>query len=328
MRYSAANLPNVWNGNDSGYIYFGERPLRRAIPFYNELVVFADSEIWMLQGNSPSNFGKLRLSANIGIAAPMSLISIEAGVPVFDSIKVVLAWIYYDGLWMFDGVKWWKISSPDIDTFFDPDHEDYINPSYIDQCYGVYDFETQCAYWVVYSGSSQTTPNKVIVLHFPTMWYGIYSYGTEIASLISAINNRYYLCGGGNACGKFYKLNHGDQDLDSSGNAKAIDAYITTKDMLVELDEGTNQREFTIICKAQSGGLVELDEYPDGSKTPQRVGKAPLSALGKQHTKIPFGLPKHPGAHTVKYRIRNQSLGKRLDPYGYVARVDKQRTKE
>ena len=146
LRYSAANLPNVFNGSDSGYIFFGERPLKAATHFFNEGLVFADTEMWFIQGSMPANFGNLRLSAQVGIDAPLSLIGVEIGVMVGTGAAAVqrkiICWVFR-GLWMFDGVRWWKISSPDIDNFFDPDHDDYINTTYANRTFGAFDFETE-----------------------------------------------------------------------------------------------------------------------------------------------------------------------------------------
>lgn len=324
VRYSAANLPNVWNGADSGYVYFGERPLYAAAPFYNETVIYADNEIWMLQGNTKANFGRLRLSAKVGIAAPDSLVTIESGLTVGDSIKIVLAWFFYDGIWMFDGVRIWKISSPDIDNFFDPDDGDYINTSYLDQTQGEYDFETQCAYWTVYSGSSQTTPNKVIVLHFPTLWYGIYDYGVDIGAICSVINNRYYLVAGGHASGKFYQLNTGTTDVNSSGTAVAVDAYVVTRDMFLSYSDGMKQQLLSIWLESQeAGGFVEIDEYPDGSDTPQNIAKQSMSWFGRIFGVITKRLKNRPGAYTAKFRIRNRSKNARMNLMGFSATADR-----
>jgi hypothetical protein len=96
VRFSAQDLPNVWEGPDAGYVEFGERPLFAAGPFYNETVLYADTEMWMLQGNSPTNFGRLRLSGKVGISAPQSLVPVEVGVMSGDNIKTVLAWQFFE----------------------------------------------------------------------------------------------------------------------------------------------------------------------------------------------------------------------------------------
>lgn len=326
VRYSAQDLPNVWNGPDSGYVYFGERPLKAAAPFYNESVIYADTEIWMLQGNTPANFGRLRLSGKVGISATDSLVSIETGAPVGDKIKVVLAWFFYDGIWLFDGTRIWKVSSPDVDNFFDPDHADYINMTYMDETKGEFDFETQCAYWTVYSGSGQTTPNKVIVMHFPTMTFSVYAYGTDIGAVCSVINSRYYLCGG-DSNGRFFELNNGTTDRDSSNSEVAVDAYLTTRDMPATVSDGMKQRLFTVWAEQQdAGGFIEVDEYPDGSDTPQAVGKANMTTLGKIASVFQWPLKVWTGQKLTKFRIRNRSKNARMNLMMHSTTIDKSRS--
>ena len=324
VRYSAQDLPNTFNGLDSNYIQFGERPLRAAAPFYNETVIFADTEMWMLQGSSPQTFGRMRLSARIGCAAPHSVISIETGVPVGDSIKNVVLWMFYDGIWMFDGVRIMKITAPDIDTFFDPDHEDYINPTYLDECYSAYDHETQCAYFIVYSGSAATTPTKVIVLHFPTLWYGILDYATDIGTVDSVWNNKYYLVGGGFATGYQYLLNTGTTDINASGTAVAVDAYVITKDMFTSYSGTTQARLLSIWAEAQpTGGLIEVDEYPDGSETAQNIVKGDMKWLGRLFGRIQKPLKHWSQQKTAKFRIRNRSKNARMNLLGISTKADK-----
>jgi len=329
VRYSAQNMPNVFNGADSGYIEFGERPLRAAAPFYNETVLFADTEMWMLQGSNPSDFGRLRLSAQIGTCSPQSVITIETGVSVGESIKNVTVWMFYDGIWLFDGVRVMKISAPDIDSFFDPDHDDYINPTYLDQCYATYHHDTQCAYFVVYSGSSATTPTKVIVLHFPTLWYGILDYYDEFSTIDSVWNNKYYLVGGGHSTGFQYLLDTGVTDTDSSGTARAVTAFVVTRDMFMSYSEGMKQRLVSVWTEAQeAGGQVEIAEYPDGSKTPTEVAKASMSWYGRLFGIIQKTLKIHSNQITTKFRIQNQSKNARMNVLGFSATTDKGRTDE
>jgi hypothetical protein len=329
VRYSAADLPNVWNGADSGHIAFGERPLKAAGAFYNETVLFADTEMWMLQGNRPANFGRLRLSSKVGISSPESLLEIESGVIVSDVIKVVLAWFFFDGIWMFDGVRVWKISAPDIDSFFDPDHTDYINPAKLAETTGEYDYATQTARWSVYSGSgTATTPTKQIVMHFPTLEFGIFDYGTDIDAMLSVVNDKYYLVGGGHADGRFYQLDSGLTDL-VAGVATAVDAFVVTADQFIEYSDGLRQKLSSIWSEAQTaGGQLELDEYPDGSKTPVNIAKKSMTVKGKIFGALQRTLKFFPGQKTTKFRIRNRSKNARMKLLGYSTTVDKGRTNE
>ncbi len=328
VRYSSQVSPNIWNGQDSGYIGFGERPLRAAAPFYNETIIYADTEMWMLQGNSPENFGRLRLSDKIGITAPHSLVSIESGVEVNETLKITLAWFYNDGIWMFDGVRIWKISNPDIDSFFDPEHPDYINPEYLDQTYGEYAFETQLAMWNVYSGPTATTPTKTLVLHFPTMWYGIYQYGTTLDAILSVLNERHYMVGGGHDNGKFYLLDDGVTDLDTSGTAVAVDAYAITRDQFESFSEGQKQRLVSVWAESQDGGLLEIDEYPDGSETPQKAGEQSLQWLGKIFGAFQKNVKVWPSQKTSKFRFRNRSKTARMKLIGHSTTADRSRANE
>jgi len=328
VRYSSQVSPNIWNGRDSGYIGFGERPLRAAAPFYNETVIYADTEMWMLQGNTPENFGRLRLSDRIGISAPHSLVSIESGVEINETLKITLVWFYNDGIWMFDGVRIWKISNPDIDSFFDPEHPDYINPAYLDQTYGEYAFETQLAMWNVYSGPTATTPTKTLVLHFPTMWYGIYQYGTSLDAILSVINERHYVVGGGHDNGKFYLLDDGVTDLDTSGNAVAVEAYAITRDQFESFSEGQTQRLVSVWAESQDGGLLEIDEYPDGSETPQKAGEQSLQWLGKLFGAFQKNVKIWPSQKTSKFRFRNRSKTARMKLIGHSTTADRSRANE
>lgn len=329
VRFSAANLPTVWNGLDSGYIYFGERPLVAAVSLYNEAMVFADTEIWMIKGSTPSNFGRLRLSGTIGCSAVDSIVTVESGILVDERIKNVVAWFFADGIWVFDNSRIWKISAPDIDSFFDPLHEDYINPAYLDQTYGTYDHESQTAQWIVYSGASATTPTKVIVMHFPSMWYGIYEYGTEISCILPVINDRYYTVGGAFDTGKFFRLYDGITDLDDSGNTVAVDAYAVTRDMFISVSDGMRQRLLSVWAEsAAAGGMIELDEYPDGSVTPQNIGKRSMTWLGKLFGVFQRNLKVFSGQKTTKFRVRNRSKNARMVLIGHSTTADRGRAEE
>jgi hypothetical protein len=328
VRFSSQDLPNVWVGRDSGYIKFGERPLWAAGPFYNETVLYADTEMWMLQGNSPSNFGRLRLSSKVGISAPKSLIPVEVGVMSGDNLKIVLTWQFFDGFWMFDGVRIQKISAPDIDSFFDPDHDDYINPTYLDKTYGEYDFANNVALWTVYSGATATAPTKVIALHFPSLNYGIFDYGTDISAILSVISDKYYIVGGGHSDGRFYQLDSGIVDY-VAGTATAVTAYIITKDEFLSLSSGLRERLMSVWLESQEdGGQIELYQMPDGSKTPQLVAKKSMTVMGKIFQVLQKKVPFFPGQKTTKMKIQNQSKNARMKLIGQSTTVDEARGNE
>jgi hypothetical protein len=320
LRYSAANLPNVFNGNDSGYMFFGERPLKAATHFFNEGLVFADTEMWFIQGSVPANFGTLRLSAQVGIDAPLSLIGVEIGVMVGTGAaaiqRKIICWVFR-GLWMFDGIRWWKISSPDIDNFFDPDHADYINTTYANRTFGAFDFETELCYWIFYSGSGQTTPNKVVVFHPITLWYGIYEYDQDISCILSVANGlRSYLCAGGHSSSKLYQMNNTNTDVDATGTAVAIEAFVITRDIWNAYDQALKERLLYLGMEAQDTGQVKVYGFPDGSKTEQEIGTMSMIERGKDISNKHIKVTKNwPGEHTVKLKFLNETSGIRWRPY-------------
>jgi hypothetical protein len=256
------------------------------------------------------------------------VVEIESGVIVSNTVKVVIAWQFFDGLWMFDGVRIWKISAPDIDSFFDPDHEDYINPAKLGETVGVYDFRSQTVRWAVYSGSSATVPTKMIVMHFPTLHFGIFDYATDVDAMLSVVNSKYYLVGGGHADGRFYQLDSGVTDL-ITGTATAVDAFVITKDEFISYSDGLKQELLSVWHEAQAdGGQIELDEYPDGSKTPQNIAKQSMTIKGKIFGILQRTLKYFPGQKTTKFRIRNRSKNARMKLLGASVTVEKDRADE
>jgi hypothetical protein len=164
-------------------------------------------------------------------------------------------------------------------------------------------------------------------MHFPTMWYGIYKYGTDLSCMLAVVNNKYYTCAGGHSDGKFYLLNTGITDLDSSGNEVAVDAWAITRDMFLSASDGIRQRLLSVWAESRAaGGLIELDEYPDGSETPQNIGKQSMTWLGKIFGAFQRNLRVSSGQKTTKFRVRNRSKNARMDLIGYSATVDRGRS--
>jgi hypothetical protein len=245
-----------------------------------------------------------------------------------DNLKTVLVWQFFEGFWMFDGVRIQKISAPDIDSFFDPEHEDYINPAYLDQTYGEYDFVNNIVMWSVYSGASATTPTKVIALHFPSLNYGIFDYGTKVSAMLNVISDKYYMVGGGHSDGRFYQMDDGITDY-VSGTATAVTAYVITKDEFLSLSTGLRERLMSVWLESQeAGGQIELYQMPDGSKTPQLVAKKSMTVMGKIFGVLQKRIPFFPGQKTTKMKIQNQSKNARMKLIGQSTTVDEARGNE
>jgi hypothetical protein len=74
--------------------------------------------------------------------------------------------------------------------------------------------------------------------------------------------------------------------------------------------------------------LVEIDEYADGSKTPQNILKKDMTWYGKLFGIIQKPLRKWGGQKTSKFRIRNRSKNARMNLLGFSTTIDKGRADE
>jgi hypothetical protein len=87
------------------------------------------------------------------------------------------------------------------------------------------------------------------------------------------------------------------------------------------------QRLLSVWAESRAaGGLIELDEYPDGSETPQSIGKQSMSWLGKIFGAFQRTLRVSSGQKTTKFRVRNRSKNARMNLIGYSATVDRGRS--
>ena len=71
-----------------------------------------------------------------------------------------------------------------------------------------------------------------------------------------------------------------------------------------------------------------MDEYPDGSKTPQNVAKSNMTVQGKIFGALQRTLKLFAGQKTTKFRIRNRSKNARMKLLGSSTTVDQDRANE
>ena len=93
--------------------------------------------------------------------------------------------------------------------------------------------------------------------------------------------------------------------------------------------DGIKQRLFSLWAESEAdGGLIEVDEYPDGLDTAVPVGKQGMTWLGKLFGAFQKDLKIYPGQKTSKFRIRNRSKNARMKLIGHSTTVDKGRANE
>lgn len=176
MDFSVSNAPDVWNGFESSAngiqsLYFGGvENITCAAQLYNRfgasifsmLMVFKDTEVYLLVGESPEDFTIYPVAETVGCPAPHTLAVAEVGFDVGQGLtRNVAIWLSHYGPMMFDGA----ILSPilGINNYFDPNENEYIEWDYLKRARGWVDQTYKEYNLLVPSGASQTTCNLWLV---------------------------------------------------------------------------------------------------------------------------------------------------------------------
>lgn len=127
--YSAFMTPNVFNGDDSGELWFGgDEELTAAGVLYNvyenlavsQLIVTKKNETYRVFGDGPENWEVQRMSGSIGCTAPQSMVVCEIA-----GNRNFAIWQASHGFVMSDGATIQTISD-DIACYFDQNDSRYI----------------------------------------------------------------------------------------------------------------------------------------------------------------------------------------------------------
>lgn len=252
--YSVDNAPYIWNGSDSGHLWFGpgNDELSAAAVVHNvflsetyeQLVVTSRSATYRVFGSSPDDWDVDQISGDVGCNAPMSMTSCSGALMPGDSqTRNVAVWQSSGGIEMSDGARIVRVSD-NVRNYWDPNSSDYIPVDRQDDSYGQCDSRLGKYKILVSSGSGQTDHN--VELEYDLRggsWTKIYrekSGGAnplQIALPVSDTSGNQYLYGATDE-GVMYRLENGD---DWAGEAD-IDQYVHTKDFF--LATGENQVPF------------------------------------------------------------------------------------
>lgn len=160
VRYSAYEMPDVFNGSDSGVLYFGGREaIQAAGVIYNvflstgfeQLLVAKTAETYRLFGDGPENWEKQKMSANVGCVAPLSFAVCEVADVLQNVKRNVAIWQAAHSFVMCDGATIQDIGT-DISCYFDPSDDRQINPAEIDDTVMWYDPDLASAKALITSG--------------------------------------------------------------------------------------------------------------------------------------------------------------------------------
>ena len=258
--FSAQFLPDVWTGDDAGYIGIPSgKPITACARFYNDLMVATDDEIYILQGYTPQTFGLLKINTGgIGVSAPHSVVSVGK----------MIYFMHATGFYRFDGIGIIYLSK-NIRKFFDDKETSYVIPSSRYEAIQVrFQRVWSCVEWAVSMGSAQATNNRVAIFEIDHegWWFDNIAVSAFLKTEGATYQDLWYH---GNYVGKVYRDYNGTSD-----NGTAISAYITTR-----AQQGPGVVGWMMLVR---GVRAKLDVQTAGSLTVQYAasGATSFSAYG------------------------------------------------
>jgi hypothetical protein len=295
LRHSSKRSPFCFCGYDSGYTdAFGDmKKVLCAIKFYNELIVFKEDSIWLLEGEDTFSFGVLKITDTVGLASPKSAQVVEIGSPTMhnDEPLSIAIWQDTDGIYVLDGRKPRKVSMP-IDHYFNVEYTDTaIEAAKIDSCQAFADRLNNEYHFLIPHSATQDDV-ELVYNYVLDEWYPPWERraGGEDAYIVTGLtfrgtNNRIYVYGG-NDNGKIYLLDDKDEtaDKDDSEDDVAIEHYIKTRSIGADPDKGPiakfNLRHIWGEFKTRTEGTVLLNLYVDQSSVPNDTDNLSLIKTG------------------------------------------------
>jgi hypothetical protein len=244
LRYSANGRHDCFSGNDSAYTSaFGDmKPITCALRFYNELIVWKEDSVWLLEGYSPQTFGTLRIADTIGLASPKSAVVVETGYPAMktDEPLSIAMWQDTDGAYVLDGRKPKKVSGP-VDHYFNTEYATAIPAASINNRQSFVD-PLNNEYHLLLPTS------ELVYNYVRAEWYPPWERNVDLVCGISlrGTDNRYYTYGG-DALGTVYRLENDTTDKAENAASPyytdvAISHKIKTRAISVKQPEATTLR--------------------------------------------------------------------------------------
>lgn len=324
LRFSATGAPDCFSGDDSGYTEaFGSMsPILACVRFYNELVVFKRDSIWLLEGYSPQNFGKLLLADTIGLASPKTASSIEVGYPGMhrDEPMSIVIWQDVDGVYVLDGRKPKKVSEP-VKDYFIPGYDNCISASDITDLQAFYDRTSD--EWHLLLPEEELVFNCAMAEWYPP-WEREIPLKTGIS--LSGSDNRHY-CYGGSSTGFVLVLEDGDNDVDTSGDSVAIEHSLLSRGIAAKQGISTTFRfifrGLWAEMRARDVGRLVVNVYPDLAEAGTRLTTpADISMVNAGHRLAFDNITDSRECVVVQVEFFLNSLSRSFELYSFLYLVD------
>lgn len=331
--YSAYKNPFQLSGQGTSSVLprvtFGDSDrITGAIRYYNEAIVFKRTEVWMMEGDSPENFGTLLLDDSVGCVAPETIRQVRMWVQNPDGnsqFQHVILFQALDGIYGCDGLKVFKISD-DIENFFDPSESEVIKDGYLDDSRAWFDFLRGEYHFIFWSGATPTLMEFVFNTEVQR-WSGPWPRGVDILCGETILgDSTQYLQYGGGTDGRVYRLEcNSYNDVDSSNVATGIENHITLGDIWREIGNKYGFRGVHLFGEAQAAGNVTVKMFGDAKSAGITLGTISMvnAGYGNFQGRVSVGDQDSGGTtaenkfQSARFQFSNTVTAQQMSLYGY-----------
>lgn len=269
LRISAVKRPDCFTGSDSTYSdAFGDMTaIRQAKNFYNELIIWKEKYVGLLEGYNPQTFGILKIADTIGLASPKTAQVIETGYPSMHANEplTIAIWQDVDGIYVLDGRKPRKISEA-IDHYFNPESSNCIPAADIEALDSFVDSSNNEYHLLLPSGE------ELVYNYITDEWYPEWKRDVALTCGLSlkGTNNRNFIYGGCST-GYIFRLENDTSDKTVANVDAAIDHYILSRAIPVGEKQGVifrfTLRQLWAELKARASGTIVTTLYKNMATT-------------------------------------------------------------
>lgn len=289
LRFSSYGRPDCFAGNDSGYTdAFGDMSeIKLCLRFYNELLVFKERSVWLMEGYNKDTFGITRLADNVGIIAPKAGLVMELGSPGMhqDEPLPIAIWPDSDGVYALDGRKPRRVSQ-EVDHFFNLESSSVIGASELATMQAFPDTSNK-EYHLLIRGTGTGHGQELVYNPVQDEWYppwdrtvgGANDYlvcGLELRGT----DNRKYTYAGNNA-GLVFRLETDTADRDASNTDVKFYQYVTSRAFTPSLEKATTLeftfRKVQLEAASMASATATVQYKKDGAMTATTAGTVDLT---------------------------------------------------
>jgi len=261
--------PQALNGNDYGIIQAGDGRSHKVAAmrrFHNELLVYQEEKgeiggcLTLIEGYSPTTYGKLILSSRLGAMNAKSVAVVDGvltSTATEETVKTLAFALSRYGVYATDG-RTCSFISDEIRNYFDSTKTECIRRGYENQMWLSYDSGCNVLRLGLVSGGSATVPNIFPVFDLTDKTWSFDVLGQALSCQVdtgaASGNVPVIQIAGGTADGLVYQVNTGVIDVATAISA-LVRLEIDGQGMIIDL------REMILRVKAQAAGSLTLTPY-------------------------------------------------------------------